>query len=283
METLDSFLAHLGRTSERLSLCSTSEADHLAAELFYEYPLSYFARVLALPGIEASKLELIRRVLQQTLRTSAGKRLVLENIGIALVAVQSPEYQVRRLATEQLSAVLPQSCDEGIASALIEALADSDVGVATAAIQGLAEAARLSPEVLKLLACGPCAPKLLSMARPGSRAVERARAFALTAKLAATSPEAAAALESSDLIAPLVSELRQADDPLSCAAALEIADELISGACVPEAVRWVGRVFSPPLQELLGSEAAERAVPDLSGAQGLGEPRGPNCGVGPAC
>lgn len=197
------------------------------AQLFLQqWPLEAVFRELSGPQVDGATIEDACAALAKLFATAHGASLLPSILPYAAAALQSPSAPLRRLAVQQLGRLLAASGGEQQPQALdllLRALADEDVGVASDAEAALRQ---LSAPPLERLA------PLLSPGTPGGAALRalagsadpvlRMRSLTLLVALAAASPAAAQAVRQSGLLEPLLQELQDPDDLLSCMAALQL-------------------------------------------------------------
>ena len=146
---------------------------------------------------------------------TAGASLLSGILPYATAALQSPSAPLRRLAVQQAGRLAAAQATQPCIELLLKALQDPEVGVASEAEAGLTQLA--SPqaqaaqgqELLPLLlspqqAGGAALRRLAASADP----VLRMRSLTLLVALASQSPRAAAVVQQSGLLEPLLEELQ---------------------------------------------------------------------------
>ncbi|KAL4441281.1 hypothetical protein ABPG77_011518 [Micractinium sp. CCAP 211/92] len=222
-------------------------SDDEAREFMRRFPLDAIFRELSAPAATAEVIDATCAALGKVFDTSYGASLLPGVLEYAAAAARSPSAPLRRLAAQQTGRLLAAGSgadaagQQEAAGLLLQALQDSDVGVAVAAEAGLkqlaspahvtAAAQQLQQQQQQQQQGGPLA-MLLSAGSPARQALRRLaacddpllrmRCLTLLVALAAQSPAAAAAVRQSGLLESLLDELRDPDDLLSCMAALQL-------------------------------------------------------------
>ncbi|KAL4452301.1 hypothetical protein ABPG75_007963 [Micractinium tetrahymenae] len=216
-------------------------SEEAARDFMHRFPLDAIFRELSAPDAAPATIDATCAALSKVFDTVYGSSLLPGVLPYAATAAQSPSAPLRRLAAQQTGRLLAAgsgadaATQQQAADLLLQALQDSDVGVASLAEAGLKQLA--SPAQAATAAAaqqqqGSPLAMLLSGGTPAGQALRRLaacddpvlrmRSLTLLVALAAQSPAAAAAVRQSGLLEPLLDELRDPDDLLSCMAALQL-------------------------------------------------------------
>ncbi|KAL4857298.1 hypothetical protein ACK3TF_002584 [Chlorella vulgaris] len=221
------------------------------------WPLDAWFRELSGPHVPASLVDTATQAFARIFATEYGASLLPSIPPYASAALQSPSALLRRLAVQQLGRLLvapaPQS-QEACLDLLLSALQDADVGVASvseAALRQLGRPEAASQQRLPLLLSRqhPCGSQLAQLAGSADP-VLRMRALTLMLALAAQSPAAGQAVQGSGLLQPLLQELQDPDDLLSCMAALQLLHDAAQ-QCDAAMAASLAHVVMPYLAALL--------------------------------
>lgn len=173
-------------------------------------------RELSAPGVTPATIADATQLLSKLFSTATGAALLPSLGPYAAAALQGGAPPLRRLAVQQLGRLLAPGAGEVAASAqaqalelLVGALADDDLGAASDAEAALAQlAAPPAPHLHALLGGGQAGGARLAALAGSADPVLRLRALTLLVRCAAQSPGAAAAVQGSGLLQPLLSELQ---------------------------------------------------------------------------
>ncbi|GAQ78580.1 26S proteasome regulatory complex subunit PSMD5 [Klebsormidium nitens] len=217
-----------------LSLVLGVPSDDVIRSFLAEYPLPMVFRLLQQEADDPQSVETICNALDKVFLSPYGRSLLPLVVPAAAAGLQASQPRIRKLACTQILRLLDhnnaasvsavRSIDDAhLIEPLLETLADSDEGVAKTASAALQSLASHSDGLAFFFR--KCERRLKDLTVTASSTVQM-RAFQLAADIAASSPDALAAVRTAGLLRPLVDDLSQSTDVLSSINALELLGEI---------------------------------------------------------
>ncbi|DBA70859.1 TPA: hypothetical protein ACH3X2_011627 [Trebouxia sp. C0005] len=232
---------------------SVLPTDEEAEQFLHKFPLVHILETLQRGTLSSQATEFVCAALKKVFSTSFGVQQLPAATPYALEALGAPSHALRRLGCQQLGAALPAvSADQQqrIAGALVEALTDKDTGVgceAAAALQQYGSTQQGFQDLISPQGAGQQLSAVLACSNP----VVRMRAIALVIGLGGQSENSVKALQQSGLLQPLVKELTNVQDPLTCLSALSLLKEQVEQASSSRLQSLLANFFLPHLEQLL--------------------------------
>eukprot|EP00878_Enallax_costatus_P031823 GHUV01034874.1.p1 GENE.GHUV01034874.1~~GHUV01034874.1.p1 ORF type:complete len:217 (+),score=82.71 GHUV01034874.1:98-748(+) len=164
--------------------------DNVARRFLEQQPLQQVFGLLSSHECDVHQLDTICAALTKVLETQYGTSLLPNAADYAEAALQSPQQRLRRLGCQQIGRLLvithDQQLQQHLQQLLVNALQDSDTGVAGEAERALIAHAAEHPPAFQGLITGssPAGADLLQLADEGS-STQHMRVFALLTAAAA--------------------------------------------------------------------------------------------------
>lgn len=227
--------------------------DEEAERFLEKFPLVHILETLQRGTLSPQATEYVCAALKKVFSTAYGVEQLPAATPYALEALAAPSHTLRRLGCQQLGSALPAvSAEERcrIAGALVEALTDKDTGVSCDAAAALHQYGS-SEQGFQDLISPQGAGQQLSAVLASHDPVVRMRGIALSISLGGQNEASVKALQHSGLLRPLVQEITNEQDPLTCLAALSLLKEQVEQASSGKLQSLLADFFLPHLEQLL--------------------------------